>query len=306
MVNYTRILFLFITTFLVGCTGTIDLDLPQNEEKIVAFSNFKVGSLIEFQISKSHSIVEANNIVYLNEANIELYANGNFLEVIPLIFDGENGDQPKFKSTTVRPVSDVEYTIRVDAENLNSIEAKAIAPTKIPLNSLSIDNVNKTQKPASMLIDYDFDLQFDFEDPIDTKNYYHLIASHRITLQMGMQKVVPGLKFEKSVNSPFEYITHFEEGILFTDESFNGENVILELPSYFSEDEILTIDDVLLELRHVSKDYYQFHKSYSLQKESFEIIAPFSEPVTIFNNIEGGYGNFSGYSSSSNFVRFDR
>jgi hypothetical protein len=51
---------------------------------------------------------------------------------------------------------------------------------------------------------------------------------------------------------------------------------------------------VYVELRTITEEYYKYHSS--LARQIIVRDDPFAEPVTIFNNIEGGYGNFSGFS----------
>jgi hypothetical protein len=51
---------------------------------------------------------------------------------------------------------------------------------------------------------------------------------------------------------------------------------------------------VFIELRYITDDDYKYHSS--LTRQLIVRQDPFAEPVTIYNNIVGGYGNFSGFS----------
>ena len=59
---------------------------------------------------------------------------------------------------------------------------------------------------------------------------------------------------------------------------------------------------VYVELRTITKEYYKYHSS--LARQLIVRQDPFAEPVTIFNNIEGGYGNFSGFTQDVAFTDF--
>ena len=56
----------------------------------------------------------------------------------------------------------------------------------------------------------------------------------------------------------------------------------------------MTSKKVYVELRTITQEYYKYHSS--LARQLIVRQDPFAEPVTIYNNIEGGYGNFSGFS----------
>ena len=53
---------------------------------------------------------------------------------------------------------------------------------------------------------------------------------------------------------------------------------------------------LFLELRSVTEEYYRYFAGLSRQKQSSD--SPFSEPVIIYDNIDGGLGIFAGYNSS--------
>ena len=68
-------------------------------------------------------------------------------------------------------------------------------------------------------------------------------------------------------------------------------NVAVEYMAQFEEPEKLVI-----EWRTVSREYYLYYLSLSRQGT---INLPFSDPDVLFNNIQGGYGTFSGFSKDT-------
>ncbi|HJW28791.1 MAG TPA: DUF4249 family protein, partial [Saprospiraceae bacterium] len=56
------------------------------------------------------------------------------------------------------------------------------------------------------------------------------------------------------------------------------------------------LNRVYVELRTITEAYYKYQSS--LARQVIVRQDPFAEPVFIYNNIDGGYGNFSGFSSS--------
>jgi hypothetical protein len=55
---------------------------------------------------------------------------------------------------------------------------------------------------------------------------------------------------------------------------------------------------IFIEWRTLSESFYRYHLSLSRQGAGL----PFSDPDAVFNNIQGGYGNFSGYGVSVDTV----
>ncbi|MEO1434434.1 MAG: DUF4249 family protein, partial [Bacteroidota bacterium] len=56
-----------------------------------------------------------------------------------------------------------------------------------------------------------------------------------------------------------------------------------------------------IEVRSVSEAYYRYQRTLVLF--DFNRGDPFAEPVTIFNNVEAGLGNFAGYHGFLSAVR---
>jgi hypothetical protein len=50
---------------------------------------------------------------------------------------------------------------------------------------------------------------------------------------------------------------------------------------------------LLIEWRTLSEEFYRYHLSLSRQGN---LALPFNDPDAVYNNVSGGFGNFSGYS----------
>ncbi|MDV7393939.1 DUF4249 family protein, partial [Arthrospira platensis SPKY1] len=53
------------------------------------------------------------------------------------------------------------------------------------------------------------------------------------------------------------------------------------------------LGDLEIELRSVSPEYFNYHRSLARQYQASP--DPFSEPVILYSNIEGGQGIFAGF-----------
>jgi hypothetical protein len=95
---------------------------------------------------------------------------------------------------------------------------------------------------------------------------------------------------ELSDSQPF--IHHFEYGVLIDrGDLVEGQPLTFNFVDWVVNDHNLT--KVYVELRTISEEYYRYQST--LARQLIVRQDPFAEPVTIFNNIEGGYGNFSGF-----------
>jgi hypothetical protein len=82
----------------------------------------------------------------------------------------------------------------------------------------------------------------------------------------------------------------------FSDITFNGTNKSFRF--YLSYIEGIFFDDpkYIINLRHVSEEYYKYYSSVNLQ-----LITqgdPFAQPTVIFSNIDGGFGIFAAFNES--------
>ncbi|MBL7776183.1 MAG: DUF4249 family protein, partial [Saprospiraceae bacterium] len=56
---------------------------------------------------------------------------------------------------------------------------------------------------------------------------------------------------------------------------------------------------LFVEWRTLSEDFYRYHLSLARQGNNI----PWSDPDALYNNIQGGYGNFSGFSLSGDTIQ---
>ena len=107
------------------------------------------------------------------------------------------------------------------------------------------------------------------------------------SLQMKLSEIVSG---EKAI-----YTAHNMNGMLIDASKLGGDLVV----NITNAEEIHVSDNITdldLELITITKEAYQFHRSFSKQIASKDV--SISEPVISYSNFENGLGLFSGYSSS--------
>ena len=228
----------------------------------------------EASLYKGETLVGELN--YQEEATLENQVNGVF------VLDIENED-----------ISPGEYRIEVSHPELGTAMATSEVPQDVVLDEIVFE---PDFGIAPNFLERSDGLIITFNDPPED-NYYSLsIESAAVkfdTFIFNMDTMI----FE---NRPYISIDTNEPNaqlsgdlVLLTDDFFNGENHTITLyVTDFSEEGLEAIkDDLEIKWEVISKDKYEFDSSIELYYNS-QGLGPFSEAVSIFNNIEGGVGIF--------------
>lgn len=179
------------------------------------------------------------------------------------------------------------YSITAFAPGFDIVQATTVIPKPSTITNLSIRDVLIEQSEAhefKKIIRYK--LVFNI-DHFESNRYYHLVFYNQYKGLEDLYLVNP----QPSDNQPF--IQHHDYGVLVDRKDLNeGEPLTFEFQDWVVNNHDLI--RVYVELRTITQDYYKYHSSLARQLSIRP--DPFAEPVFIFNNIEGGYGNFSGFS----------
>ena len=180
------------------------------------------------------------------------------------------------------------YSISAYAPGFESVHATTAIPTPSTISNLTISNVRlepSIKNEFKSILRYH--LAFDINH-LPSNRYYHLVFYNQYEGIDNMRLIVDP---ELSDDQPF--LPHYDFGILIDKEDLTkGEPLTFDFVDYIVSDNELK--EVFVELRTITESYYKYHSS--LARQLIVRQDPFAEPVTIFNNIEGGYGNFSGFS----------
>lgn len=178
------------------------------------------------------------------------------------------------------------YSITAFAPGFEIVQARTIIPKPSTIRDLSVHDINIQQSGAhefKRIIRYQLSFNIDH---YESNRYYHLVFYNEYKDLPGIYVVNP----EPSDDQP--YIQHYEYGALI-DKLELDENKAL---TFKFRDWVVNNNDLIrvyVELRSITEAYYKYHSS--LTRQLIVRQDPFAEPVSIFNNIEGGYGNFSGF-----------
>ena len=283
-----------------GCEKIIDISVPDQERKIVLNSVLNPDSLISVQLTRSKSVLEDNQTVAIEDAELRLYEDGNF--IANLDYSGYSF----YKLDDFYPSIEKKYRIEVDHSVLASVDAEVLMPPQVPI--LEVDTSRYQDQDENER----YSLNVKISDPGGVENYYALsLAVTSRVFDWNTQELTDSLEtfmiyfhtveegeslggdlFNQDVN-------HFIDDKLFiSDGVFDGQDheFALAIDYYFLE---FQSDTIILDVRldHIDPSYYYY--SVSKQKYYRANGSPFSEPVQVYNNINNGFGILSSYTRSS-------
>ncbi|OFX83582.1 MAG: hypothetical protein A2W99_15220 [Bacteroidetes bacterium GWF2_33_16] len=228
----------------------------------------------------------------------------------------------KYYSIEIKELPD-EYGNKIGYKDL---KAKTYIPTKIPITIEQQKDVINYEELIYNNSDtlYNSVYHISFSDPVSTDDYYYLSFSKVICSTDFIMDTVDmddlwnrSAGFSFNFNSTILYNLKYGEaniegmnfvsdnasaGFLFADESFNGETKIVQV-EIINRQEINDFGYFVVELMHVSEEYYKYYKSVYTQGYSQYITN--AESTQIFTNIENGIGIFAGANMSTSYIKLE-
>jgi len=156
-------------------------------------------------------------------------------------------------------------TYFLDIKTLNGLVAKSTCT--VPINKVDTSSISSERVDDKLFVTW--------KDIPDENNWYSLFH----------------LRFEWDENQ-WNLGTNYLLDEMFTDE--NADGAIFNTNFYYTAVSNNSYYNILL-LCNVDEQYYKFHKTKAAQFAANESI--FSEPSSIYTNIEGGYGVFAAYNA---------
>jgi len=299
MTRSNALLFLVVIgLYTAGCVRETTIDLPVEPTKIVALSHFTIGQPIQVEVSFSQALTDAGDPVIPFEADVSIAVGGKFLDKLFRVTD--DGGRIYWQSRD-SVEANTEYTLAVRIAGLDPVSSKSIAPNPTLLDRVRIDtaeirllDLENSQKALQV------PLHISVADLPEQHRYFAFGLKHEIEIF----EVIDG---EPVPDEYYEVASKFlADGRTLALVYDTPENVVLINENFWQDaQDVLSVDvlipfdpdyerprRIFLEWRTLSEDYYRYHLSLSRQGSNI----PLNDPDALYNNIEGGYGNFSGYS----------
>lgn len=290
---------LLLSALLMSCETVVDIDVPEEEPKAVINAMFEADEPVKAEVTKSSTAMEKAQAEAVEAATVVLFKNGESVDtLIKEDVPPEPGVPRRYVSENYTPEAGNNYRIEVEAEGLDPASAETRLPEEIGETEL----ISYEPEYREALVDEWHKVVVEF--PLQEDSYY---------------TVTPVIIYED------QYGNSTSEGVAFlTSEprllhAGGGEfDQILgsALLSGEIEMELKEDDDGMIELElypeampsnrdHIGEYEYQViirkvtsdYKNYirTLRKQDLNRDNPFAERVSVYSNVEQGFGMFSGY-----------
>lgn len=298
------------TLLLLGCEEVVDLDIEEEQSRLVVVSQFNPDSVFSAVVSRSRSILSSEPFEYIDNAIVGVYHEGELKEELKPEFDPVF-NRTIYKGETVKPIVGESYTIWVEALDLEDINGTDNVPEPVPVLDFEVSNTVIRPTFGLTAFQYFFDVKVRFIDPPIKGNRYHLafyyqpvenVTNGEDTIQRPIGRPVP-VQLENTAND-FPFLAHYNFGVLIDDEINNGG--VFEYSFEAGTFPVATdrfLPNIKVELRSVSDIYFDYNQSLSRQLQQTDSL--FAEPIILSNNIENGFGVFAGYVSSVDSSGFE-
>ena len=287
-----------------ACEQVIEPDLPEHTPRLVVHSLFTSDGGWSAHVGRSTGILDLLPYVerVVADADVRLLAGERV--VGELSFD---------EAARVYVLQDgglqagETYSLQVSAPGFETIRATDTVPALVPT----------TLRPGAR---GEFSIELEIQDPPGEANYYQ-ISLYQVFTGRGATRVEgilstrdPSIMADNSFDESFEEATFEGPAPYFTDTLFDGETHEIELTytgdwiervgTIIREEEELEEeqDDLehpgftaFLQVLYISEAYYKYLETARLHDDTRD--NPFAEPLSVYGNVENGYGIFAGYSS---------
>jgi len=292
LLGISGIITMMITT---ACVTPADIDFPKAEQQLVVYSHFGPGEVLGVYITHTRDPLKPDApFETLEDVRIKIYENGT------LEFDGidraKGNDNIPYYETDIVVTDGSHYSMEIVVEDYPKVSATETAPHD-RANISHLDLMHSSEEGQTYKLVFSHDNKYD--------NYYRLIAK-RNKWETGVLIDTEIVDYELNNSDDFslydiknhkEWMAVYPKhtGFLFaaTKEASDEKELMIHIPNPETNN---TNSDIIynyeVELHNVSADYYRYHESVQAQLSNQNHLA---DPSLIYNNLEGGFGNFSAY-----------
>ncbi len=276
-----RIFIFLISLLLISCRDLVQDEFPDFAPVPTVNSILIADSLIKVQVSFAGKI-DTNKLEEVNNALVLLTIEGVVKDTLVC-----SGDGNYFSSNKVDPLK--LYSCDVLIPGYPKVSSSDIIPE--PTIIYDIVHINQAGKDSEGQI-YP-SVKFSFKnDPL--RNMYFQVA-------LRLNKY--GHEREAEIIEITDPVL-LNEGIpipVFSNEIIQGDSytITINYTTGSADSKGTVLYPLVLELRSVSKNYYQFLKQqYLYERGRYPDFGSSYIPANLFSNVNGGYGIFAGYSST--------
>lgn len=304
----TVLFFLFLYCFL-SCVEPVDLLVPEVNNQLAVVCHFSPLDTLELVLSRGHPVAEldVDTVDYVSDAQISIFSDGLLVDILSYQEPGASqlDVPPHYKSSYFVPQEGKTYSLRVVVPGEEEIlTAQSYVPQAVGIIPSSFAYYLDVTSADEFSFRATYEVSFAILDPEETENFYHLSFYQKIdnliitpsgdTL---VQTVFTNPLKVESENTSLPLTPYIENrGYLFKDDFFSGAERAFSFSGTFLFSKAnQQLSDFIVELRTVTKEYYQYHTA--LARYARSLSDPLALPVLVPGNVENGQGIFTGFSS---------
>ncbi|MBV6441294.1 MAG: DUF4249 family protein [Haliscomenobacteraceae bacterium CHB4] len=274
------------------CAREVMIDLPEEESRVVAICHFTTGQVFKVRVVLSQPVYDTRDPVVPEKAEVTVAREGTFLD--KLFRTTDDYGNVYWESRDLAETG-VPYSISVRVDGLPAADAGSSIPVFSPIEPVDIHPADITESPLSdgrRLMN--IPLVLHLKNVPAEKRYFAFYLKHDIELTDGA--VYEGLSTNYTADGRTLSLLHdIAEPAVLINEKFwsdNRDSLLLNAVIAYNPAENEKPRRLYVEWRTLSEEFYKYHLSIDRQGSNL----PLSDPDAIYNNVSGGYGNFSGYS----------
>jgi len=295
------IILCFLQLLLIGCRQQIELELPE-DRRLVILSEINPSQNIYFHAAALEDLIHNQNSKYrtLNNLEVALLENGQQVDILE--YDPEPNERAQSKYISrIKPVPGNIYSLEGRSNEFENFSCNTKIPPPPQQHFCRVTNTTIVEDKNKVTV-FELDIELDLKNEDVDRQYFEIGLERQIVFATGASNdTIP--KFQK-LN--FEFID-------FNATNLGKESNDSKLFIYDNQDKMMLkarieIDllaeiktSILINLKSINQDYFNFHKDILEQSNATSSHDGlfFNEPFFIHNNIVGGVGIFSGYTTST-------
>lgn len=276
-----------------SCSEPITLDQSEFQSKLDIKAEFTVGNQITIDLSTTGAIGMGVPITKPNDALIR-------------ISDIDTDDSKVIRKSNVDGVyfsdqlsgffvENHSYLLEVELDDLPAASAISVIPSSGNLINQRV--INQYYDDSSEEYGhYIIELEVELNTPPELYSYYHLSFSRSIhdgTERFDFLDIPYG-------NNACNDLLH-REGMLVDPSKLIDNKVILKLKTVTPLFDGEEIDEIFVDLKTITQDYFDYHRKVSSQFGALN--SPINDRVTAATNIDNGFGLFAGFSAVQDTIK---
>lgn len=300
MCSVRHLILLFVALLLTRCAREVIIDLPEEAPRVVAVCHFTDGQHFRANISMSQPVNEGEDPNQPSAVDATLSINGGFYDIL-YKEKGDGNDYYWRSHLSKLAQTGVEYSFVVRVPGYPTIEATSSIPVHRPIKPITLkrdDVVLMTLSDGSK--EMRIPLELELEDLPAEERYFAFNITHDNNVYESLNPLILDYTEEQKVTNfladgrTISLLHNIPEPVVLINEKYWAEDrrtlyITARIPIDVNVDRPQRL---YVTWRTLSKEFYRYHLSLSRQGGN----QPLSDPDAVFNNMQGGLGNFSGYS----------